>query len=415
MRLIRGKYSKVLAKLGPGLISAVAGLEITNIGVFTYVGSRYGLAILWAIILSMMVTAFIQQLAAEIGAESRRGLIVEVRERFGLKLLLPFILFLYISNMVTVSLNIAGASMALEALTDIKWPLWALWIVSISMIISSLKSYRGVERVLTALAATLVVYVILAIYYIIQEPHLILNVIYGAIIPDSTFSKDFMIDLLSIFGAAAAAYSLIFQAAGVVYEKIGIKELPEEFMDIMVGVVFTTLASISITIVSALHLASQGIVVLTVHEAVMALDAIGQYNTLLFTIGSVSAALLAIEAINLCNAYVLYEYKTGHADLNAVVKSDIYPKLSIFTVLVSFLIALVYSCVTGFKDELFSEMNRWFSVIISLTSWLPTVIIVALYWRVKVLSSSFLRIIGGILAVALVMVNVIGVIWIVKP
>ena len=50
-----------------------------------------------------------------------------------------------------------------------------------------------------------------------------------------------------------------------------------------------------------------------------------------------------------------------------------------------------------------------------MTSWLPAVVIAALYWRVTILSSSFLRLMGGFLAAALVAVNIVGVIGILKP
>jgi len=111
------KKFRIISILGPGLISAVSGLEITNIGVFTYVGAIYGFKILWIIVLASIIIALLQQLAVEVGVVMREGVIVKSRKIFGKHLTLIILISLFIANVVTIAINIIGVSFTLNVVS----------------------------------------------------------------------------------------------------------------------------------------------------------------------------------------------------------------------------------------------------------------------------------------------------------
>ena len=186
-------------------------------------------------------------------------------------------------------------------------------------------------------------------------------------------------------------------------------------MDIFVGVVLTTLSSIAIAVVSAVHLAPLGVKVETVYEAIKALEALGPYATIMFTIGAISSALLSIMTIILCNTYIIYEVRRDVVSVDEVLSTKLYSIVSVMTIVGSLVIVMAYGFNLKFSPYAFVEMSKTFSIIISLTAWIPSLIVVLTYWRVKIFANTFIRLASGLLIAILIFVNVIGVLGIVIP
>lgn len=400
------RYS-LIKYIGPGFISAVAGLEITNIGSFSYVASLYGFKILWAIVFAIAITAFFQQLAVEVGVCKRRGIIAEARESLGKTFTLFMITTLYISNMLTAALNITGAGMAIEAYTGMPWYIIGLTFITLICGVIIKRNHKRVGRILTLLSITLAIYIVLALEHLVEKPETLLDILRGTLIPHFEVSRDFILNFLMILGAAAAPYSIIFNVSSVLNRSI--YELPEEIRDIVLGLIFTSLSGISIAIASANPILR----VNTIYEIVLVLKSIKPIYAILFIMGSISSALLSTLAIILCNTYTLYEYKGYNIIWEDVIYAKRYRSQVALSILTIICIMLGLGLLYDMSIEVYMVMLKLASISTSFASWIPCVIIVAAYWSIKEFKSIFIRVISVLLVGFLIVTNIIGLISIV--
>ena len=75
-----------MAVIGPGIITANADNDGTGIVGYTLVGAKYGLNMLFALVVVTVILAVTQELGARIGVATGKGLGGVIREKFGLKL-----------------------------------------------------------------------------------------------------------------------------------------------------------------------------------------------------------------------------------------------------------------------------------------------------------------------------------------
>ncbi|HIQ03444.1 MAG TPA: divalent metal cation transporter [Desulfurococcales archaeon] len=401
------KQYSLIKYIGPGFISAVAGLEITNIGSFSYVASLYGFRILWAIVFAIAVTAFFQQLAVEVGVCRRRGIVAEARGSLGKTFTLFMMITLYISNMLTATLNIAGAGMAIEAYTGMPWYIIGLTFTTLVCGIIVKRNHKRVGRILTILSVTLAIYIVLALEHIVEKPEILLNILEGIFIPHFEVSRDFILDFLMILGAAAAPYSIIFNVSSVLNRSI--YELPEEIRDIILGLIFTSISGVSIAIASA----NPVLRVDTIYEIILVLKSIKPIYAVLFIIGSTSSALLSTLAIILCNTYILYEYKGYNIIWEDVVYTKRYRSQVALSILTIICIMLGLGLLYDMSVKVYMVMLKLASISTSFASWIPCVIIVVAYWSIKEFKSIFIRVISVLLVCFLVVANIIGLISVV--
>ena len=399
------KVRKFFGILGPGLISAVSGLEITNIGTFSYVGAAYGYKLLWIIVFASSIMALLQQLAVHVSVYTREGLVSEIKKIVGKNTTLILIVLLILANIVTVEINLIGVSFTIQQLLSVPWTLSLISISLIVLAVSLQKEYRYLERILTIMSLVLSVYIVVMILYIMEKPEELSRIVLSITVPPNVRFKELFMDILAIFGAAAAPYALIFQSSSVIMKGMKFEEVPEEFLDIFTGLIFATFASISIAVVAAAYAPPNAS---SIYDIILALRTLGYFAPILFTIGVIASSVLAIEAIILCNAYILYEYRYLTLSLGDVVKSKLYGLASFITIAASAIFAFAH--VYFRSSAAFVDLVKDSSVLISFTSWVPALMIVILYWKIGEEASSFIKIVSALIVGGLIAVNIAGIV-----
>ncbi len=396
---------KFFGILGPGLISAVSGLEITNIGAFSYVGAAYGYKLLWVIIFASSIMALLQQLAVHVSVYTREGLVTEMKKIVGKEVTLLLIALLILANIVTLEINLIGVTFTLQQLVSVPWVLGLVSISLIVLAISLQKEYRYLERILTIMSLVLSVYIVVMFLHIIENPVEVGEIFWSITVPPNVEFKELFMDILAIFGAAAAPYALIFQSSSVIMKGMRFEDVPEEFLDILTGLIFATFASISIAVVAAAYVPSNAS---SIYDIILALRALGPYAIILFSIGVFASSILAIEAIILCNAYIVYEYRYLTLSLGDVVRSKLYSIVSFITVVLSAIFAFIHVYLRG--NSGFVSLVKDSSILISFTSWVPALMIVVLYWKIGEEASSFVKIVSSLIVGGLIAINLAGII-----
>ena len=110
----RPKALLVLAAMGPGIITAMAGNDAGGISTYSTAGANFGFATLWVIPLMCIMLALVELTAAKMGAVTGKGFAALIRERFGIRLTALAMAALLIGNIATVFSEFAGIASGME-------------------------------------------------------------------------------------------------------------------------------------------------------------------------------------------------------------------------------------------------------------------------------------------------------------
>src|SRR4051812_43720038 len=84
-------WTRWFRKLGPGLVTGAADDDPSGIATYSQAGARFGLDILWTLVLTYPLMVAVQMVSARIGAASGLGLASNIRANYSRWLLLPLI------------------------------------------------------------------------------------------------------------------------------------------------------------------------------------------------------------------------------------------------------------------------------------------------------------------------------------
>src|SRR4051794_27638497 len=103
-----------LFEISLGVVTSVGGyLEIGSIATSAQTGAAFGFQLTWVIVLGTICVICLVEMAGRFAAVSRHTITDAIRERFGFSFfLLPFLATLLV-NLLVLSAEIGGASVAL--------------------------------------------------------------------------------------------------------------------------------------------------------------------------------------------------------------------------------------------------------------------------------------------------------------
>ena len=252
--------------IGPGPLIAAAFIGPGTVTVCTLAGVNFGFALLWAMLLSLVATIVLQEMAARLGIITQKGLSEVIRTEINNPVLRMFVVILILSAIVIGNAayeagNISGAILGLE--TFIKNPIIDLGNVSFNYIsfiigiIAFILLYIGNYKVLEKVLISLVILMSLAflITAILTKPN-ILELLKGLVIPK--FPENSILTVIALIGTTVVPYNLFLHAA-LVKEKWGNKDFIVARKDTYVAIILGGLVSMAI-IISAASIKSQEII-----------------------------------------------------------------------------------------------------------------------------------------------------------
>ncbi len=255
-----------LKNIGPGPLVAAAFIGPGTVTLCTLAGVGFGYALLWAMLLSIIATVVLQEMAARLGIISQKGLSEIIRSEIKNPVLKTLAIILVLSAIVIGNAayeagNISGGVLGLETIVgNPNITIGAFSINALSIIIGIVAfvllfigNYKVLERVLVSLV--ILMSIAFLITAIITKPD-ISEIIKGAFIPK--FPMDSMLTIIGLIGTTVVPYNLFLHAA-LVKEKWQAKEdLKYARKDTIIAVVLGGLVSMCI-IISAASIQTQDI------------------------------------------------------------------------------------------------------------------------------------------------------------
>tara|TARA_R110002050_G_scaffold56512_1_gene126956 strand:+ start:43109 stop:44299 length:1191 start_codon:yes stop_codon:yes gene_type:complete len=239
-------------KVGPGVLVAAAFIGPGTITACTLAGATFGYALLWAMLISIIATAVLQEMAARLGIISQRGLADVIKT----ELKIPWIKYLaigiilaaiVIGNATYEAGNIGGATLGLEAVLGTEFSsYYPILIGLIAVVLLFFGNYKVLEKALVALV--ILMSLSFLITAIITKPNFG-AIVKGLFIP--SVPKNSILTIIALVGTTVVPYNL-FLHASLVSEKWKSKnDLKVAKRDTFISITLGGLVSMGIIIAAA--------------------------------------------------------------------------------------------------------------------------------------------------------------------
>ncbi|SNZ00109.1 Nramp family divalent metal transporter [Flagellimonas pacifica] len=202
-------------KIGPGVLVAAAFVGPGTIAVCTLAGVHFGYTLIWAVLLSILATIILQEMAGRIGVVSQSGLVDVIKKELKVdwikKLVIIIVLgAILVGNAAYEAGNISGATLGLEGLfgQGALSPFYPLLIGCFAFLLLWFSSYKTLEKVFIGLVATMgVCFVVSAI---ITKPSWG-EIAKGMFVP--SLPEGGLLTVVALIGTTVVPYNLFLHAS----------------------------------------------------------------------------------------------------------------------------------------------------------------------------------------------------------
>ena len=236
-------------KMGPGVLVAAAFIGPGTVAVCSIAGVQYGYVLLWALLLSVVATVILQEMAARLGIVTQKGLAHVIKEEIGVRWIKILVLGLILSAIVIGNAayeggNIGGASLGLEAIFGQEYISFYPWVIGIfAFLLLFFGNYKVLEKVLISLVVVMSISFLLTA--IITKPD-ISALIQGLFIPKIPDGS--ILTIIALVGTTVVPYNL-FLHTSLVIEKWKSKEnLKEARRDTILSIFLGGMVSMAIVV-----------------------------------------------------------------------------------------------------------------------------------------------------------------------
>jgi len=309
---------RILAALGPGVITGAADDDPSGIATYSVTGARFGTQFLWTAWVLWPLMAAIQMMCAQIGLVTGQGLAGALRQKYPRWLLAGAATALFIANTINIGADLGGMADAAHLLTGVPALAWVL-LFGVGITIATVRlRYAVIANTLKWLALILVVYMIAA-FDVHPDWGAVLR---ATAIPTLPHGREAWGILVALLGTTISPYLFFWQASQEVEEEKAAGELTlrarqgatatqieDRRIDIGIGTFCSNIAMffIIVTTASTLHAHGQTQLETSADVAAALKPLAGPFAMLLYTIGVVGTGLLAIPTLAGSAAYAFAE------------------------------------------------------------------------------------------------------------
>lgn len=297
------RFYAYFAVLGPGIIAASSGNEVSGIATYSSAGTTYGYTLLWTFIPMTVFFIVAQEMCVRMGVVTGQGLADLIREQFGVRWTALVMLALVIANSGIIIAEFVGIAQASELFGLSRYAT-----VPIAAVIIWWLVVRGtpkrVEQAFLLMSLVFLSYIFAAFMSKPDWP----MVAREFVTPTFKFDSAYLFTVMALIGTTITPFMQIYVQSSVVEKRMDTEDLKLARADAVIGVVFANLIAAFIVISTAATLYSKGITLNDAADAAQALAPVaGVYAKYLFGIGLFGAAMLAMGVLPLATAYSLSE------------------------------------------------------------------------------------------------------------
>ena len=257
---------KFFKNIGPGPLVAAAFIGPGTVTLCTLAGVNFGYALLWAMVLSIVATIVLQEMAARLGIVSQKGLSEVIRSEIKHPLVRGFAILLILSAIVIGNAayeagNISGGALGMQTLFgnpflelgSFKLNIMSLIIGLVAFVLLYVGNYKVLEKALIFLVVLMSLAFLTTA--IITKPNLI-EIFKSIVVPK--FPEGSILTIIGLVGTTVVPYNLFLHASLAKTKWKDNSDLAFARKDTIVAVVLGGIVSMCI-IISASAIPSQDI------------------------------------------------------------------------------------------------------------------------------------------------------------
>ncbi len=351
-------------RIGPGALVTAAFIGPGTITTCSLAGARFGYALLWGMVFSVLATIILQEMAARLGIISRNGLGEALRAHFSkpaARLITAILVIsaITIGNAAFQTGNLLGASIGLEALFSTETQasagtlsaagaaagsvapagaaagspapagsatlftsqsqtpslrFWVAMVAATAFLLLLAGSYKLIERVLIALV------IIMSLTFlttaIIVSPELP-SLLKGMFIP--TLPQGSVLTLVGLIGTTVVPYNLFLHASAVQERWHSPSDLPAARWDISVSMILGGVISMAVIVTASAAFAGTGTEITSGTDMARQLEPLaGRWAKYIISIGLFAAGISSSITAPMAAAYATAGIMGWKRDLRSV-------------------------------------------------------------------------------------------------
>ncbi|HEY0614936.1 MAG TPA: divalent metal cation transporter [Candidatus Elarobacter sp.] len=300
----RGRKPHAGATFGAGIVAGASDNDPTTVATLAVIGSTTTYELGWLTLLVIPMLAVIQSIAAQVGAVSRSGLEDCVRENYGRVWAFAALACLLVVNVLTLAADLEGGGAALALLTHVHYTWWIAPLGAVTVAVLIFGKFDAIERVLRYVALLFLTYVAAAF---LARPDW--RAVFAAtFVPHFDMRPETIAGALALLGTTLTAYAYVWETIEQSEHRPPLRRLGLVQVDATLGIVVAGLTFWFILIATGATLGIHHQRAETAEQAAQALAPFaGRYASLVFGVGLLGSALVAIPVIAGTCAYVAAE------------------------------------------------------------------------------------------------------------
>ena len=301
---------KLTSSIGPGPLITAAFIGPGTVTVCTLAGIQFDYTLLWALVLSIVATVFLQELSGKIGILTGMDLSQLVRSRSGNQLGRFMVMGLILTaiglgNAAYQSGNISGANLGLGIFVEL--PIWELGPIRLQSgnlgigLLAALLLWSGNYKRLEQLLVGLVLFMSFAFLVAASLTKPDLGSLFQGLVPQ--FSTKSLPTVVALIGTTVVPYNLFLYASLVQKQWTNKEDLPLMKRDIWVSIILGGIVSMAILVAGAANPVDQ---LETAQDIAKGLSGVfGVFGTYLMGFGLLSAGLTSSLTAPLAGGLVI--------------------------------------------------------------------------------------------------------------
>jgi Mn2+/Fe2+ NRAMP family transporter len=291
--------------VGPGIVSGASDNDPTTVASLSVIGSTtvYGLG--WLVLLVIPMLAVVQAISAAVGGVCREGLEdILARHYRRVSAWIALIAILAV-NVVTLVADLQGGAAALGLLTggvDLRF--FVMPLAGLSAVMLIFLDYRRIQRVLLVLPLLFLTYAIAAI---VAHPNWH-DVIMHSLIPHLENNAAYSQGAIALLGTTLTAYAYVWETIELSEERPPLRRLGLVQVDATLGTIVAGISFWFIVVATGATLGIHHKNIATAQDAALALAPFaGKWASIVFGVGLLGSALIAVPVLAATSAYVVAE------------------------------------------------------------------------------------------------------------
>jgi manganese transport protein len=201
-----------------GILSSIGGFfDMGEIVVTAEVGARFGLSLVWVVLLGAVGIILYAEMAGRIATVSHRPVFDLVRERLGPNAGMMNLIGNFVVVLTTLVAEIAGIALAFELVTSINYLLWAPLAAFLVWLIIWKVQFERMERFVGIVGMAMTVFAV-ALWKLGPDWGMLMQDVFSPKPPAEEPIVTWLYFAVALFGASMTPYEVIFYSSGAVEE-----------------------------------------------------------------------------------------------------------------------------------------------------------------------------------------------------